>query len=74
MPLGVFSDVKKQADHGRGKALATHTPRLAEGDGIERSYDCFCIIKGSIDKRQQLVAAQTGGFVLRLESRKLPGV
>jgi hypothetical protein len=74
MPLGVLGDVNKQADHGRGKVLASHAARLAEGGRVERAHDCLGVIKGSVDERQQFVAAGAGGVVLRLQGRKLHGV
>jgi len=74
MPLGVLGDVNQQADHGRGKLLASHAARLAEGGRVERAHDRLGVIKGSLDERQQFVAADAGGVALRLQGRKLSGV
>ena len=74
MPLGVFTDVKKKTNHGRGQLLASHTARLAEGNRVKRAHDCFCVIECGVDKRQQFFAPGAVSFVLRLEESQLAGV
>ena len=67
VPLGVFSYVGQQADHGGGQMLTADRARMVKSGGIDGPHNLLSGGEGAIERGEQFGAARAGGFLFGLE-------